>query len=630
VRRVARAFGRAVGTFWWSLGVDARRRLVAALGAALAAILFLSLAAPSLPCQVPGAGPCPPPDDAQDLVPANALAYLHANIDPDSDQYAEAAEALAALPMITSQALADVQALLPRPGAGADFGRDIAPWFGGQAALAELPGARGGDQRVALLEIDDAEGAATFAEEAAAGRPRVSDHREIEVAVDADGWATAEVEGFLAIGRERAVHAVIDVATGADGASSIAEDSAASEVRDELPDHRLAEAYLSPDGAERFIAQGEGPLASLAPFASVQSTRGVGAALSADGGELELAMRSAIDPDRARVDPGFFGALAPFEPELPDRLPGDSLAYAGFGDPERSVEELLAQATAQAPGIAMGFEGLARELRRDGDLDIERQLLPALGDEVAFLIEPRSRSEERPADPAPFLGLVARDVDEDRARNALARLQRPIVDAIEPELDLQAPVFRDLDVAGVEARSLRISPTIELTYGITDGLVIVATDPEGVQRLVERDGSLDDAEMFERATDGFPNRVSLLAFLDLRGLILAAERLGLGEDPVYGIFAPEIRALRALGLAVHYEDDLLATDARLIVERPAADEEAPLAPADPEAPLAPDPEAAPELELPPDTPGFEPPPERPGFEPPGAPPGLEPPPGAER
>jgi hypothetical protein len=615
-RRTPRAIGRGASAFWWGLGVPARQRLVAALGTVVALILFLGLAVPNLPCQVPGAGPCPPPDDAEDLVPSGALAYVHATVDPDSDQYAEAAEIAAHLPTITGQILSDALGLLPgAAGARFDFARDVSPWFGAQAAFAELPGRRRGTERVVLLEVDDADGAAAFAEEIATGRPRATDHREVAVAVDRDGLATAQAEGFLAIGDPGAVRSVIDVATGAEGAAAIADDPAAREVRDEIPGHRFAEAYLSPEGAERFVAQTGGPLASLAPFAAVRSTRGLAAAASADDGELELAIRSAIDPDRARAEPGFFAAFAPFEPELPERLPSDSLAYVGFGDPEGTVAELLAQAAAQAPGIAGGFEGLAAELRRDGDIDIERQLLPALGEEAAFVIEPRADPGEE-GDPAPFLEIVARDVDEEPARNALARLQRPIVDAIEPATGLQAPVFRDREVAGVDARSLRVSPTIELTYAVADDLAIIATDPLGVERLLDGDGDLDQSELFERATEGFAETVSLLAFLDLRGLILAAEQLGLGADPVYGILAPEIRALRTVGLAVRFDDEQLATDARLIVEPP-TEEEIPLPPVEPEAPG---------LEVPPDTPGFEPPPQGPGSETRPQGPGLELPP----
>jgi hypothetical protein len=248
----------------------------------------------------------------------------------------------------------------------------------------------------------------------------------------------------------------------------------------------------------------------------------------------------------------------------------------------------LAQASAQAPGIASGFENLVRGLRRDGEIDIEKDLLPALGGEAAFALAPRPEQQgggekeatippppgEEPAPtpgagPAtPYLEFVANDVDEDHARKALAQLQKPVADAIQPATGLQAPVFDERDVGGVEAQSMRVSPTVELTYAVFDGLAVVATDPAAVSQLADGDGGLDRDDLFERATEDFGDEVSLLAFFDLGQLVAAAEQLGLAEDPAYVAFAPEIRTLSALGIEVDAGEDSLATDARLVVEPP--------------------------------------------------------------
>ena len=51
------------------------------------------------------------------------------------------------------------------------------------------------------------------------------------------------------------------------------------------------------------------------------------------------------------------------------------------------------------------------------------------------------------------------------------------------------------------------------------------------------------------------------------------EQAGLAEDPVYAPFAGEFRRLEALALAIFTDDDVLATDARLLLgPGPAADE----------------------------------------------------------
>jgi hypothetical protein len=53
--------------------------------------------------------------------------------------------------------------------------------------------------------------------------------------------------------------------------------------------------------------------------------------------------------------------------------------------------------------------------------------------------------------------------------------------------------------------------------------------------------------------------------LNLSGLITLGEQAGLAQDPAYEAFAPEIRKLQALGLAVQESPTQLATDVRLVV-----------------------------------------------------------------
>ncbi len=56
--------------------------------------------------------------------------------------------------------------------------------------------------------------------------------------------------------------------------------------------------------------------------------------------------------------------------------------------------------------------------------------------------------------------------------------------------------------------------------------------------------------MFDAATEDFDDEPSLLAYLDLAGLVELGEREGLAEDPAYALFATEIRRLLAAGLSV--------------------------------------------------------------------------------
>ena len=120
-------------------------------------------------------------------------------------------------------------------------------------------------------------------------------------------------------------------------------------------------------------------------------------------------------------------------------------------------------------------------------------------------------------------------------------------------------------VGGLTAHSVRLSPTVDLTYAIEGSTLVVATDPAAVKQLASGEGGLDGEELFDRATDGFPGEVSMLGYLNLGGLIALGESAGLGEDPAYVSFASEIHKLRALGLAIQSSPEELSTDARLIV-----------------------------------------------------------------
>lgn len=563
--------------FWTGLSVIARRRLVAALAAAAALTLFFALAVPSLPCQFPGGDSCPPPDETEELVPADALAYIHVNLDPEQGQYVAATEIAALVPNFTSQIAGRGLAGLPGPsGAAADFENEVRPWLDDEAAIVVVGGIADTPEQVVLLEVEDPEGASAFAAELAVGSVEPEDYQGTELNVDDGGLATALLQGFLAIGSTDGIRAVVDVAATAEDVTSLAEDAAASELRDELPDNYLIDAYFSSEGVSELIGGSTAIQGSFAPFMAPGASTGAAASLSAQDGELELAVRTRLDAEAAKAEPPFFAAFPPFEPQIPARLASDALGYVGFGDPETTVQALLGQASAQAPGVVSGFEDLAKDLREQGGVDLEDDLLAGLGREAAFAVEPRTGAGagagEGEGDVVttvglPYLEFVADGVDEDQARRSLAALQGPLAAAVDPGVGLQAPVFDEREIENVEVRSLRLSPAVELAFAVFDGLAVVATDVQGIARLAAGDaGGLDESELFRRATEDFADEVSLQAYFDLGGLVTTGENLGLAEDPVYATFAAEFRSLDALALAVTESDSLLSTDARLVFD----------------------------------------------------------------
>ena len=171
--RIPVSIGRGAARFWDSLSVIARRRLVAALGVAVLLLILFSAVVPNLPCQVPGGDSCPPGDDAAELVPGDALAYLHANLDPDTDEYAAASRA--------RPPAAGVRRRTGHPRHGPDPEPEHRPARLRRRRAAMVRGRGGGGgarrqrsgapERVDLLEVDDGDGASEYAKLARGRRP---------------------------------------------------------------------------------------------------------------------------------------------------------------------------------------------------------------------------------------------------------------------------------------------------------------------------------------------------------------------------------------------------------------------------------------------------------------------------
>jgi hypothetical protein len=559
--------GRRVADRWLTLPLLVRQRVGAGIALAAVAALVWFVLIPAAPCQFPGGDRCPPEDQAIELVPADAAVYVHMNLGPDTEQYEAAAGIAERLPALVG----DVVGQLPAAaGRAVDYDAEIRPWSGGELAIALLPSATGID-RVLLVESNDDEAALEFGRSLLEPQTREREVDGVEVTVDGEDLATAIHDGFLLLGPEPTLSQVIATADGE--IDVLADDADATEALDQLPDHRLAELYISGDGARTLGA--DGALGPFETFVNSGATRGVAAALAFGEDSIELKIRSLLDPERSEAQPGVLGALAEFEPELTEEVRSDALAYLGLGNPSASVDRLLEQAAADAPELTRGIDRFNRELREEGGVNLRGDLLPLLEGEAAITVEPPTvpgadaEEEEAPGAPfdaeAPYVGLIATGVDVDSARLTLAELQGPIAATIDPERTGQAPVFRSTEIDGVEVQSLRVSPVVDLSYALYDGRLVAGSKRQAVERARAEGEPLDDADGYEEAAEGLPDELVLLLYLNLTDLFALGEQIGLGEDPGYVLRAQDLRTLRAAVLAVARGEDELATDLRLTV-----------------------------------------------------------------
>jgi len=582
-RKIA-GVGRGIADAWRRVPVVARRRIAAGVAAVALVALVAFVLIPRLPCEAPGGDECAPADDAIALVPADARVYVHGNIDEETDQGRRARALVSTLPQLSRQGIGQLLPLLVgTAGQPSDFARDIEPWFGGEFGVAVAADGKR-TQQVQLLEAADLDGALAYAEQIAAGVPRASEHQGVEVSEDERGLATALVDGFLVLGTVQGVRATIDVATGAEEAQSLESDATADEALAALPDLRTAEAYVSADGVEAYVADPRGPLAAFEPLVDSGASQGVALSVSAEEDGISLASRSVLDPERSKAAPGFFSAFDSFEADLPSRMSVDTLAYVDLGQADETIKSLLDQATVRAPGIAAGFTDLFKGLRKVAGVDLEKDLLAALGRESALALVSRPVAErEEPqgglpgVEPpetvnpealrTPYLEFLADGVDADAALEAMARLQGPIGETVDPELG--APNFTAKQIGDLEAQVLKVSPASTFAYAVRDSLLLVGNDLAGVERLAAGAGddeSLAGAEAYEAAFDDMPSEAGLFAYFDLAGLLEFAERTTLAQDPSYSAFADDLARLRTLAIAIASESETLAADVRLRIE----------------------------------------------------------------
>lgn len=562
---------RRIGETWNGVPAVARVRLAAAAIVAALVVVVLLVVVPAAPCGVPGGDECPAPDDAIALVPDDALAYAHVDIDPEGEEFRAASDLASRVPLLSRLTIGRLAGVAGRP---VDFESQVRPWAGGEVAVAVLPGL-GRLEQIVLVEADDADGAQAFAAGLLGSGTTIEEVAGIEVSTRADGDASAIVNGFLVLGDIDAVTGVIDP----DDETTL-ESATASTVLDELSDERVAYAYLSGAGA-RALLGAEGPLARLAPFDTFvdgEASRGVAVALTAAEDLLELEVRSELDPERATSSPPFFAALPPFEPTLPADVGTDALVYLGIGDPQASVESLLTQAAADAPALLGAFNRVEKDLRREGGISLTGELLSLLGSEAAIAIEPVD-AEGAPPPPGtlapsgvPYLSVLAKGVDSAAAARSLAALQAPLVDALGPAGSAKLGAFETQRIAGVDAQSLPVNPDLTLTYATFDDRLVVATNPLGVEQARADGAGLEDSPEFELVTEDLPDQVSLLAYLDLRSLLALGEELGLSADPVYSTLAPDLRTLDAAALAVSGSGEQIRTDFRIAIGQPEAAE----------------------------------------------------------
>jgi hypothetical protein len=559
----ARVTGRALRrgpdavAYWWSKRSRATRNRTYAVSGVLVLYLIVKfIPIPGVPCQVSAAKECAPSNETIAFVPENAVLYAHVTIKGSSHQAELGRELRDVIPDFISIAQ-EATSALPSPSAKPiDVAGAVLPWIEDDLALVLIPGPKKTTASAYIAGIGDEGKADEFLTSIAPpGQPQQSEQDGSALSIYPGGFATARVNGQLLFGSEAAVRGAIAAES---GTVPKLEESGLDAARDELPEVRFAELYLSRAGVQRFLAGRQGTATQLDTFVNYGATTGMAASarLRDDGIEIDLA--SELDPKLEQRSPTVFADLPRFDPDLADEAGTRAIGYVGVGELGLGLARALAAAGPGGQGLAGSLRALAQGLQRDAGVDPFQDLLPALGGQAALVAEPTAA--------VPYASLIVDGVDEKEANDALARLQGPLLRAIGTG-GPQVPAFRSEEVDGVTVHSVQVSPSVNLSYAIFDRKLVISTQPAGIDQVRGGGDDLADTGRYKDATSELPSSVSALVFLNLEELFgLRAVKETLAVNPLYGSLSEDISRIGSLGLAVRGSDDQLRTELFLAID----------------------------------------------------------------
>ncbi len=515
----------------------------AALLAGLAGVL-LAVAVALAVALSGGGGGATFPTGAASIVPADTLAYI--NLSTDSSRPAVRQE-MALLKRFPSYPLASA-ALLTRlasivgGGKSVNFATDIRPWLGNEVAVAFLNTTSSAAGSLITLAVTDQSRARALLHRS--GATSNGTYRGVQLYRYPTGTELAFVRNYLTLGQAASVRAAIDVSTGA--SASLAQNPAYIRASVGEPSDQVLDAYASAAGIQRILVSRGGALGGLGVLLYQPALDGTGISVTPTPGGAKVLVHSVLNPSLNRLS----GApTPPFRPTLQNVAPSGSTLFLDTDGLDKAAPEVFKAAA--AAGIAGRVGPL---LHRLGDaLAAEgvspRTLVSIFSRETAVAVVPGGAGPAGGASP-PGLIIVSRTTDPAQTKAALATMEVPLAQLFPAPSSGpgQAPEFNDVQIDGVTAHELSLTPGLQLDYAVFDGLVVVSTSRDGVAAVIAHQRAIAEDQRFRATLATHPPRVSSLLFLDFSQLLSLGEQTGLTPSARVRALKPDLEKIRGVGM----------------------------------------------------------------------------------
>jgi len=434
-------------------GPDRRRGLLRRRLAAAGGLLLVVLIGVAGVLVLSGSGEVPPATGAAQVVPADALAYVHLSTDSGRPAV-QRAQALARrfpdYPVAYAAAINRVTAIVGGGSSTVDSTTGIRPWLGREAAFAVLDTATGSAPSLIVLDVANRARALRFL--TGAGATPVAGYDGIRIFGYPSGTELAFIRHYLVIGPDAGVR--LAIAAGIGRARSLAADPAYQPAAAGEPAGRVLDAYLPAAGLRRMLEPRGGMIGALAGLLDRPALLGASLSLSAVSGGADVQIHSAVGGGSAPAR-GSRARASSFAPTLQSILPAGATLTLDVDGLDRAAPALLrAAATAGfAADVAPLVARLGTALAAQG---VSVHKITSIFDgETAVAISPG---------PAPSLLIVARTSNEAATRRGLAQLEAPLTALFPASVSGpgQVPGLADQQVGGVTVHELGLGPGLQV------------------------------------------------------------------------------------------------------------------------------------------------------------------------
>jgi hypothetical protein len=407
------------------------------------------------------------------IAPASAAVFVSICTDSGSEQWQQAEDLIAKFPD-GKRAIDSILSELS--GKGLDFHQDVEPALGPETDIVGLE-LSGDGEFVGLTQPEDGQKL-----------------KDVLAQVDTR-MVTREVDGWTAFSDSASA---LDHFQSARESGTLEGSSDYQDAVSQVNEDALALVFVNGSALQKELPANEGvpPEALDSVFGGKVPSMAISLAAEDKGAKVEGA--ALLTDENLPVAPENFKA------ELPDEVPGGALVYVGFNNLEQAL-------SAYRDALAEADPDVDRDIARveaEVGISLEEDVFPLFAGEAALYV--------RPGFLIPEVTLVTHVDDEQAAVGTVDKIFEALAEYLPA-----AQHVNEVQIDGIDAKEVAVSPPVSVYYAAFDGHLVVTTSRDGIAQLRQDGDRLADDSAFNDALEqaGMPDETAGFAYVNLHDAI---------------------------------------------------------------------------------------------------------------